>query len=82
VSKESALSIERSMGAAGEDDASGEPARVKVDGTSGSLRVNLWTYNSGTLAWQKQTFMDIPALITAVDNLTTAINDLVTLLTP
>lgn len=82
MGNEGALSIERTMLQGGVDDAAGTPARLKVDGTTGSLRVNLWVWDTVGLEWVKQSFMDIPALITAVDNMTTAINDLVTLLTP
>lgn len=75
----SAISIERTNLGGGVDDADGEtPVRVKMDATSQSLRVNLWVWNTSTLAWVKQPYFDFSGLQTSIDNLTTSIGTLTT----
>lgn len=63
---ESAKTIERTMLAGGLGDAAGTPIGLKADETTRSLRVNLWVWDAGTLAWVKMTQ---PALEADVDNL-------------
>jgi hypothetical protein len=48
---ESALTIERTQLVGGVEDVGGSPTRLKVDETSGSLRVNLWVWRASTLEW-------------------------------
>ena len=76
MSDEGALSIERTHLAGVVEDAKGTPMRLKGDETSGSMRVNLWTWDTGTTAYVRQTFMDMAALTTAIGTLTTAIDAL------
>jgi len=55
MSKQAAFTFARTQISGGEDDASGEPLRLKGDGTTGSLRVNLWVWDTDTLGWVKMT---------------------------
>jgi len=71
--KQSAISIERTQLAGALDDAEGLPGHLKFDKETGSLRVNLWVWDTQRLRPVKQVFMDIPALIEAIDKLTKAI---------
>jgi len=55
MGEQSAKSIERTHLAGALEDAGETPLRLLGDEASGSLRVNLWVWNSSSLQWQRMT---------------------------
>ncbi len=71
--RQSSVSIERTQLAGALDDAEGLPGHLKMDELTGSLRVNLWTFDLQRLRWVRQPLMDIAGLTKAIEDLTKAI---------
>ena len=71
--KQSAVSIERTQLGGALDDADGAPSHLLMDEETGSLRVNLWTWDAQRLRWVRQPLMDMTALTKAIEKLTAAI---------
>ena len=74
---ESKVSIERTQLAGAVDDVDGVPIHLKADESSGSLRVNLWAWDTKTFRFVRQPFIDVKKLEQTLDKLTNAVNDLV-----
>lgn len=53
MSKQAALKYHRTQIAGAIEDASGNLVHIEADDTSKSLRVNLWVWDTGTMAWVK-----------------------------
>ncbi len=71
--KQSAVSIERTQLIGALDDADGAPLHLYMDEETGSLRVNMWTFDTQRLRWVRQPLMDMAALTKAIEDLTKAI---------
>jgi len=73
---QSALALARTVLLAALDDTTGDPARLLVDPETGSLRVNLWSWDTESLQNVRQPLMDMAALTEAITSLTEAIDRL------
>lgn len=74
--KQSAVSIERTQLIGALDDADGNPLHLLMDEETGSLRVNMWVWDTRLLRPVKQPFMDMAALTAAIDALRIAVDAL------
>ena len=73
---QSALSLARTVLLAALNDISGDPARLLVDSETGSLRVNLWVWDTDNLQTVRQPLMDMAALTASINQLTLAVEKL------
>ena len=71
--KQSAVSIERTQLIGALEDADGNPLHLLMDEETGSLRVNLWVWDTKLLRPVRQSVMDMTALTKAIEKLTAAI---------
>lgn len=68
-----AFGFERTNLAGAVDDVGEDPTRLKADEQTGSLRVNLWAWDTDNLQWVRQPLIDLEPLVAAIDKLTKAI---------
>jgi hypothetical protein len=64
-----AFGIERTQLAGAVDDVGETPTRLKADPETGSLRVNLWAWDTQHLQWVRQPLIDLEPLTKAIERM-------------